>query len=404
MKIEKNSSKQINIEKSYKLVIIPCVNIWQINNEYFFDRKFYDGMIEYSKLWVGSIHCILEESHDYIPNFGLVKANEKYNPFSYEVVYNNAEIGENNLIGFDLVYVCGDSYKNLHISKLCKSLEIKCVYLIEYILETRNQITDLSTKNPFRKFRRRIFNWTNEKKRLQSFELADGIHANGVAAYLEYRKIHDVSLFFDTRMYTNLFINTKDLEERLNKLRENKPLQLAYSGRLIKMKGVDHLIKICNILNRKKINYTLHVYGSGELEESLKDYIFKKGMLDRIVFHGSVDFAEELIPTIKKNIDLYILLHRQSDPSCTYLETLACGIPIIGYDNKAFSGILNISDIGWKVKMNNIKGVAALISKLDNNRYEIIKKSYNSRLFALDHSFEVTYKNRIDHLRKIIDQ
>lgn len=38
--------------------------------------------------------------------------------------------------------------------------------------------------------------------------------------------------------------------------------------------------------------------------------------------------------------------HRQGDPSCTYLETYACGMPIVGYNNQAHQGILASNNAG----------------------------------------------------------
>ncbi|MFT7224126.1 MAG: colanic acid/amylovoran biosynthesis glycosyltransferase [Cellvibrionaceae bacterium] len=93
-------------------------------------------------------------------------------------------------------------------------------------------------------------------------------------------------------------------------------------------------------------------------------------------------------------MDIYVILHRQSDPSCTYLETLSCGIPIIGYKNKAFSGLLDLQNIGW--------GVAKKIEHLSSHRDEIKEKSRQSISFAKNHDFDTTFMRRIDHLKSLI--
>ncbi|NTU93705.1 MAG: glycosyltransferase, partial [Chlorobiaceae bacterium] len=102
------------------------------------------------------------------------------------------------------------------------------------------------------------------------------------------------------------------------------------------------------------------------------------------------------------NTDLFVCLHRQSDPSCTYLETLACGVPIVGYNNRAFAGLLARADIGWGAELNDIEGIAGRIAYLNEHRSEIAGRSANSIVFARQHGFETTFRNRIDHLRSCI--
>jgi len=94
--------------------------------------------------------------------------------------------------------------------------------------------------------------------------------------------------------------------------------------------------------------------------------------------------------------------HRQGDPSCTYLETCACGMPIVGYNNQAHHGILASNNAGWAVKMNDIKGMADLIISLNNRRDEIKTKSLNAACFAREHTFEATFERRISHCVQVL--
>jgi glycosyltransferase involved in cell wall biosynthesis len=121
----------------------------------------------------------------------------------------------------------------------------------------------------------------------------------------------------------------------------------------------------------------------------------------RVTMRGAVDFHDTLVPEIKSSVDAYVMLHRQSDPSCTYLETLSCGIPIAGYANKALSGILEMADVGVGVPMDDVAGIAAAIRRLDADRALLSRKARNAAAFARRHSFEDTFRNRVDHLRRL---
>jgi glycosyltransferase involved in cell wall biosynthesis len=115
---------------------------------------------------------------------------------------------------------------------------------------------------------------------------------------------------------------------------------------------------------------------------------------------GAVDFHARLVPELRTGTDLFVMLHRQSDPSCTYLETLACGVPIVGYDNRAFTGILDLADVGTPVRMDDVDGVVTALCALHADRARIARQSRTAAAFARRHTFEDTFKSRIDHLAR----
>lgn len=385
------------------LAITPSVPVWIDSEEILFDRKFYDGMLEYKKEWAGSINCVIRKSNSPLPSFGIVRKKASETPFQLTILQENEIVTYEHLKNASIVLASGDSFDQLHISALCKKNKIKCVYIIENIPETRYQITALETNNPIIKLRRYFYIWNGERKRISAFKAANGIQANGMSAYNEYSMLSNCILYFDTRVDSNAVITKGELDERLAKLTLGEPLQLAFSGRLIKMKGVDHLIKLAALLKNRKIDFKMTIFGAGELEVEMMAEINELELNNEVKMPGAVDFNDELVPEIKKNIDLYVILHRQSDPSCTYLETTSCGIPIVGYENKSFAGLLGKADIGWGKKMNDLDGIADVIAYLNSNRELIKEKSINCMGFSRDHDFETTFKKRITHLRQLVE-
>ena len=73
---------------------------------------------------------------------------------------------------------------------------------------------------------------------------------------------------------------------------------------------------------------------------------------------------------------------------------MSCGVPIIGYDNEAFVGVVNQSQAGWLVKMNRPDLLAEKIAELNQNRELIMAESYKSLEFAKQHTFEKTFQRR----------
>jgi len=389
--------------KKASLFVIPSVPVWLDGDALAFDRKFYDGMLLYTQLWPGKVTCIMSITDTGLLEFGVVNKNVNEIPFECITLGKDKKVTAEQLKEASIVLASGDSHDQLHISTLCKNNGIKCVYVIEYIPETRYQIARLSTNNSVVRLRRYFYLWQFEQKRKAAFKIADGLQSNGTPAFYEYRKLSNTILYFDTRVGKDQGIRDDELEKRLAYLTEGNPLRLAFSGRLIRMKGADHLIQLAHALKKSNIRFIMTIYGIGELENEMRELIQTYKLEDLVTMKGAVDFYKELLPDIKKNVDLFVCFHRQSDPSCTYLETLSCGIPIVGYRNKAFEGLNEISEIGWGAELEDIQEVTRIIGYLDKNRTDIASRSRKSVLFARPHDFETTFQNRVTHLLSLLN-
>mgnify|MGYP000261650408 CR=1 FL=1 len=384
------------------LLIIPSVPIWKQGGELYFDRKFHDGIVLYCNNWQGSVSLLMRVSESAPPDFGLIQLDKTVFPATVLVIKQEEKITRHHLKQASVVLASGDNHKNLNVSKICQQLDIKCVYIIENILETRFQIINMSGVGVWQKIKSSVWTVLIELKRRRAFSAASGIQANGVPAYSVYKKItsHAV-LYFDSRNSTEMSISETDLVKRLDYLDRDKPIRLGFSGRLIAMKGADHLIDLALILRKKSIPFSLSIFGAGDLSEELEKKVKEFKLEECVWLRGNVDFSKELVPFIKEYLDLFICCHRQSDPSCTYLETYACGVPILGYANKAHQGILGIANVGWSVPMNDINALASKVEILSKHRKELKVKAKRAVLFATEHTFDQTFKRRIEQCRVI---
>ena len=209
-------------------------------------------------------------------------------------------------------------------------------------------------------------------------------------------------MFFDTRLMKGQMATDEEIAAKQARIMGGAPLRLAFTGRLERMKGADDLIKIATALDRGGTHFSLDIYGAGSLASEMKaalNHPSASGTLSKRVFiHEPVDFNNELVPKLRTEVDLFLCCHRQSDPSCTYLETLGCGVPLLGYGNRALAGILNLADVGWMTSMNAKEEIIRKIVDIDANRLQLAKKMKNAQYFARTHSFESEFKSRVDHL------
>jgi colanic acid/amylovoran biosynthesis glycosyltransferase len=387
--------------QSPTLMMIPSVPVQVKRDRYVFDRKFYDGIQVDLANWPGRLKLLMVASDTKPSQFDVVERHADELPFLLEVLAPKQTVAPRHLEGADIVVAAGDSHTSLHISALTRQMGIKSVYVIEYIPETRRQIVDLGTRNPVLRLRRYVFLWNTERKRRAAFRLADGLQCNGCPADLEYEHANKL-LYFDTRVHDNDIPSATSFHERFEHLRQGQPMRLAFSGRLERQKGADHLVRFAAALRRLNVPFVLDIFGAGSLEGELRREIQAKHLTDLVRLRGSVDFQTELLPAMRQHVDLFVCLHRQSDPSCTYLETLSCAVPIVGYDNRAFEGLLKIAEIGWSAPMNDYDAVAKVVAELNRRREGIVTKSHAALAFARQHTFERVFESRMNQVRRTL--
>lgn len=301
-------------------------------------RKFISGMQEYAKLWSGPLVAVMEPASDPSSSLDNVEVDPASLDFGVEVTsYDSRDLAAR--LSRSAVIFGGVSYRQNHLADLGRELGVPVVFGTEYTLRTRIQILRSETSNPVLQARRILWEWQQERRQRRAITRAQGIQCNGTPTFEAYRELSpNPLLFLDTRTTEDLFVSEAALERRLEELRAGKPLRLAFSGRLNRMKGADHLLRVAKRLVERGCEFELAICGGGPLEDELAREIERAQLGSRIQLRGVLDFRSELVPFVARSVDLFVCCHRQGDPSCTYLETFACGVPIAGYANEAFAG------------------------------------------------------------------
>ncbi len=371
------------------------------NGKVLLTRKLLEAVLKFESLWPGTMTVMMEETTEETDNIDKQIFSRNELPFNLKIVSFD-QLTPANFRNQTSLVLGTLGYRQNHISKICQLANVPCIYVSEYTLKTRKQIIAVNTKNPLLRLRRNLWEQSQEQKQREALQLAEGLQCNGTPTYEAYRTINpNPMLFYDTRISEDMLPTNADLEKRTRSLDDNKPLRLVFSGRLNKMKGADHLLDVAQELKRLEVPFELYISGAGVLEKIMHERITREGLNDCIKMMGLPDFKTKFFPFVKENIDLFICCHRQGDPSCTYIETMSCGVPIVGYGNEAFSGMVEHSKAGWVVPMDKPKLLAKKVAELNNNREEIKRMSFNSLSFAQLRTFEKTFAARIEHMKHI---
>lgn len=385
------------------LILLPSLCAKRVSDtQMIITQKFLDGVLEYLKYWPSKLVVMLEEDVNLSNNLDNVIVDVSQLPFQirlvdYDFIQDTEEFCK------DIIVVAAVSHRQNHISKVCNLKKIPSIYISEYSLKTRIQIINATNTNLFRIIRKYVWEILQERKQEKAIALATGVQCNGTPTFTAYQAINQHALlYFDSRITEDMLIDLNELEERLHKCQDKKPLRLVFSGRLMKIKGADHLILVAMELKKLGVKFEMFICGDGDIKPQMINQIAELGLTDSVQMMGNLDFKNDLVPFVKRNADLFICCHRQGDPSCTYLETMSCGVPILGYDNEAFVGLVNDSHTGWFVKMNRPDLLAKKIAELDGNRQLIVMESRKSAEFSRHHTFEKTFQKRINHIKALV--
>ena len=383
------------------LPMLPVVA--QADGKLMLTRKFVDGLLEYAACWDGRLRVLMEPVDQPTDNLDNEAFDPRELPFDVVVTrFDSAALPE--LLAGASVVLGGLCHQQLRLAGIGRSLGIPIVYTSEYSLRTRHQWALAEERNPLRLAYRLLWESRLERGYRKAVSAASGLQANGTPTFAAYAGLCAYPiLFFDSRLRREMILSEAALEGRLAQLSPGRGLRIAYSGRLNRAKGVIELLKVARELARQEVRFELSIFGAGPEEESLRRHI-QAWQLGRFVrLEGVRDFRRELVGKLQREFDLFLCCHKQGDPACTYLETFGCGLPIVGYANEALAGLLGLVNAGRTVGMGRHQELAGLIRELSWRPELISGWSRAARRFAAQHTFEESFRRRMDHIQMIAD-
>ena len=361
-------------------------------------QKYLNGAAAYAKTWPGPVTSLVELTDTPTTDMDQIEVlpdeaetGLEIRPASQDALaerIRNAAIVSGFLSPFELDTVT-----------LCERLGVPMVFVSEYSVNTEIQIIRSETRNPVLRLRRQLWTRGAEKTRLKILGHAAGLQCSGTPTYEAYRDhIANTLLFFDNRVPQEALITDTGLARKTRQMTARKPLRLIFGGRMVAMKGVMDLVPLADALRQRNIPFHFDIYGDGPLLDDVASQIEEQALSDHVSMRGVVDFQTGWVPTLKSEADLFICCHPQGDPSSTYSEVMACGVPIAGYDNEALAGVIATSQAGWSTPMHDVSALADTVARLHADRTALVEAAHKARSFAAEHAFEATMQRRTQHL------
>lgn len=371
-------------------------------------QRLLDEMHDYARLWPGPVAALLRPA----PTLDLDEAPVVVDPADLPFGLFRANLHDERRLAGALVdaavVLATLETDHLKVATICRRLGVPCVFATRHTLAARRQLLRFRTRNPFRRLHHARRLLKDEKQVSESLSLASGLQCCGTPTLDEYSQaIKSRLLYFESSATTEQLVDPAMLHKRLLDLRRGETLQLIYLGPLERAAGAHHLVRLARMLADRNIDFLLRVFGQGALGRTIERQIGATGLRSRVRLGGRPCCGDALLPTLGCTADLVIAPQPVDDSAPGYLDAFSAGVPVVGFANAAFTGLLRtarayaMEEPGVATPVGSVPALAAAVEALDRDRPRLVRLSVQARLFARRHTRDRTLDRRIAHLRSL---
>jgi N-acetyl-alpha-D-glucosaminyl L-malate synthase BshA len=143
---------------------------------------------------------------------------------------------------------------------------------------------------------------------------------------------------------------------------QNKIPQLIAVGRLVKLKGLHHLLQALARVKQDGQPFHLKIAGDGPEKKQLENISTQLGLTDDVTFLGHVDY--EKLPHHYHQSDLFVLPSLAESFGQVFVEAMACGLPVIGSTTGGIPEVVGSHQHPWLVTPNDVPTLAQKLTAL----------------------------------------
>ncbi len=179
----------------------------------------------------------------------------------------------------------------------------------------------------------------------------------------------------------------------LSKSKARQKLKLQVDGKIIifvgnlrQIKGVQYLIKAMNIIKQECTKAQLLLVGDGEERESLESLVNTLKMKQCVSFIGAI--PNENVSDYLCASDIFVLPSLSEGFPITFLEAMACGLPIVATRVRGLLEIISEEKNGFLVEPRNSTQIAEKVIFILHNDRIHDQISRNNKKYAYYYSWK----------------
>lgn len=200
---------------------------------------------------------------------------------------------------------------------------------------------------------------------------------------------------------SSVLSNIIDMEQLYNKMsfdQNSYDYDVVYLGRLTYPKNPQRLMKVCELLMKKKPDIKVAVIGTGEFEEEVKNLATAYKINGNVTFLG---FQSNPLKILHDSKVMIMTSRWEGTPMCA-LEALSVGVPIVSTPVDGLKDLVINSETGYLCEYD--EGLTDAIMKLIDNKEHRRQLSENALMKARIVNNKEQYKNQIIGLYKLLDK
>ena len=370
------------------------------------DRKFHLGMQRYAAHIndrICTVNPLAEASPSTIDVIAVKPSERDYDILPLRTINHRVVASDSAQLRLQLQNSTLIYGQALGGGEIARSLGKPYIALLEYDLDTRLTIVNAETSGlPKRTYRQLLCLRDYYARDMRFVRDALAVHCNGYPIWKATKAwARERLLYLDSRMLAADVISEAELDARLSTFGK-RPVKLMYSGRFEKMKGSVDVVAVATECLKRGYDVELDCFGQGSLAAEMQTLADAAPNPGRIKINQSIPFPD--LVARAKAADIFVCCHIQSDPSCTYIESFGCGLPIVGYDNRMWHGLREASQAGLGCHVGDVAAAADRVGQLIADRTVLFEMSRKARHFAAQHSFEREFARRTGSLNDALAQ
>ncbi len=265
--------------------------------------------------------------------------------------------------------------------------EIKRLTNNKILFHIRTRLTDKDWKNPFfRIIYRKIF--SNQKAIVLDESLK--------------KDLRDLIKRENIYVLPNAIKNkiSKERMEKIIKKRDlKKSINILFLSNMDELKGWFELLKACEILKNKKIDFNCIFVGSWfdkKLEKRFYNFIDKKNLKKQVAYVGRKTGKEK--EKILEASDILVFPTKKETFGRVILEAMQYGIPVIANGIGAIPTTIKNGKTGFVLERNSPEEIAEYLETLIKNKKRRIKMGLEGRKRFLKHYTLKIYEKKFKEL------
>lgn len=366
------------------------------------DQDFVAGMTLHAQNWPGPVTAVLREGAS-AKSAEIRSYSSDLLGFSVHLLSADAALDSALQPGPGVVMALADRPDHLSLVQPARRMGLGVVFGIDAPLSER---IGAVLRDPCSGWVRRLYSagqtLRQEGAMRKIMREADGIQMNGFSALQDYLGVNRHMIrYLDHRMRQDMLADAEALAQREQVLMAGRPLRLIHSDVLERYAGAQHLLPLAIALRMAGVAFFMEIEGQGALAADIISGIAEHGLGDLLSYRGMA--GRERLPEARQGdtADLRISCRPYSSGARECVESMACGVPVLGFDNRMLSPLIRDSKGGWTVPVHDIGRMAGLVAKLDRQRDLLVQASYAAAGYASRHSFEAEYQRRNRHLHDV---